>query len=118
MEQVPLKTQITDAFGLDEVRHVLNEAIYNEVALANARCAYFERSCRAFEAQYQMSSGEFMQRFESGVLGDDASYFDWYAAKRGFDLWERNLRLAASSCSVKSMIRMEVKDATNHSGDS
>jgi len=30
-----------------------------------------------------------MQQFESGALGDDAEYFDWYAAKRGCDLWER-----------------------------
>ena len=32
-----------------------------------------------------MSSDEFMQRFEAGELGDDAVYFNWYAAKRGLD---------------------------------
>ncbi len=60
-----------------------------EVNLANARRAHFERACQAFEQRHQMSSEEFMQQFESGALGDGAEYFDWYAAKRGLDLWER-----------------------------
>jgi len=34
-----------------------------------------------------------MQRFEAGELGDDADYFDWFAAKRGLDLWDRRCRI-------------------------
>ena len=63
------------------------------VDLADARRTYFERACRTFEQQHQMSSEEFMQQFESGALGDEAIYFDWYAAKRGLDLWERRFRI-------------------------
>ena len=40
-----------------------------------------------------------MQQFESGSLGDAAAYFDWYTAKRGFDLWEHKL-LILSGVSV------------------
>jgi len=36
-----------------------------------------------------MTSEEFMQRFEAGELGDDAIYFEWYAAKRGRDVMRR-----------------------------
>ncbi len=89
MEQITLKTQSSTAASLDEIRHVLSHALHNEAELAGARRAYFERTCRAFEQQHQMSSEEFMVQFESGALGDDAEYFDWYAAKRGFDLWKR-----------------------------
>ncbi len=63
------------------------------VDLASAQHTYFERACRTFEQQHQMSSEEFMQQFESGALGDEAIYFDWYAAKRGLDLWERRFRI-------------------------
>jgi hypothetical protein len=49
----------------------------------------FEDRCRAFELEYHMSSDEFMQRFEAGELGDDAIYFDWYAAKCGLDVMRR-----------------------------
>ena len=49
----------------------------------------FEDRCRAYELEYHMSSDEFMQRFEAGELGDDAVYFDWYAAKCGLDVMRR-----------------------------
>jgi len=48
-----------------------------------------EQVCRAFELEYNMSSDEFMRRFEAGELGDDAVYFDRYAAKRGMDIREK-----------------------------
>jgi len=65
---------------------VLDSALRHEADLADARRTHFERACRAFEQRYKMSSEEFMRQFESGALGDDADYFDWYAAKRGLDL--------------------------------
>ena len=93
MEEIALKTQFSTVVDCDEVRKVLDSALRHEADLANARRTYFERACRAFEQQYQMSSEEFMRQFESGALGDDAVYFDWYAAKRGLDLWERRFRI-------------------------
>ncbi len=93
MEEIALRTQFSTVTQLDEVRHVLNSALHREADLANARRAYFERACLAFEQQFRMSSEEFMRQFESGALGDEALYFDWYAAKRGLDLWERRYRI-------------------------
>ena len=43
-----------------------------------------------------MRSAEFVQRFEAGELGDVADYFDWFAAKRGLDLWERKLGILSA----------------------
>ncbi len=40
-----------------------------------------------------MSSDEAMQGFESGELGDDEYLFNWYAVKRGFDYWDREVRI-------------------------
>jgi hypothetical protein len=68
-------------------------ALRHEADLAGVRRAHFERICQAFEQRYWMSSEEFIQQFESGTLGDDAEYFDWYAAKRGLDLWERRFHI-------------------------
>ncbi len=93
MERIALRTQFSTGVNWGEVREVLSSAPRNETELADARRTYFGRARRAFEQQYQMSSGEFMQQFESGVLGDDADYFDWYAAQRGLDLWERRFRI-------------------------
>ena len=93
METIALRTHISTGVNLDEVRKVLGNALRHQVDLASARRTYFERACRACEQQHQMSLEEFMQQFESGTLGDDAEYFDWYAAKRGFDLWERRFHI-------------------------
>ena len=93
MEEIALRTQFSTVVNRDEVRKVLGSALRNESELASARRTYFERACRAFEQQHQMSSEEFMRQFESGALGDNAEYFDWYAAKRGLDLWERRFRI-------------------------
>jgi hypothetical protein len=42
-----------------------------------------------------MSSDEFVDKLESGELDDSDDYFDWFAAKKGFDIWERRLRILA-----------------------
>jgi hypothetical protein len=79
--------------GQAEIREALQTALRNESELARARRDSFEHACRAFEQQHQMSSAQFVQRFDAGELGDDAKYFDWYAAKRGLDIWARRFRI-------------------------
>jgi hypothetical protein len=43
--------------------------------------------CENFEKKYEMDSDIFMEKFDSGKLGDDDDFFEWYAAKRGLDIW-------------------------------
>ena len=93
MGEIALRTQFAAGIDGDEVRRVLSHALRNEVELAITRRGYFERTCQDFEQKHEMSSEEFMQQFESGVLGDDVEYFDWYAAKRGLDLWQRRFTI-------------------------
>lgn len=95
MAALALKAKLPKDVNLDEVRTVLNGALRQETELARARQAHFERACLSFEQQYNMSSDAFMRQFEAGLLGDDAAYFDWYAAKRGFDLWKRKSAILA-----------------------
>ncbi|MEW6667272.1 MAG: hypothetical protein AB1512_18875 [Thermodesulfobacteriota bacterium] len=90
--EIALRAQ-SSAANTEEVRSVLGAALRNETELARTRRSYFDRTCRTFEQHYQMSSDEFMRQFESGALGDDAEYFDWYAAKRGLDLWDKRVRI-------------------------
>ena len=93
MDEIALRAEISDTVSQDEIRKVLDGALRHEADLASARRAHFERICQDFEQQYRLSSVEFMDQFESGALGDDAEYFDWYAAKRGLDLWERRFHI-------------------------
>lgn len=56
MGEIALKATFPAQVQLDKVRRVLNSALGQEAELANTRRAYFERACKAFEQQYQMSS--------------------------------------------------------------
>jgi 4-alpha-glucanotransferase len=51
--------------------------------------------CKRFEEKYNMHSDVFMDKWGSGKLDDSDDYFDWFAAKKGFDIWARRLRILA-----------------------
>lgn len=48
---------------------------------------------RKFEKKRGMTSDEFLEEFESGLLGDGQDFFDWYAAKRGLDIWRERFEI-------------------------
>jgi hypothetical protein len=93
MGTIALEADLRGGVNADEVRSVVGAALRREAELARARRDQYARACRAYEERYTMTSDTFMQQFESGELGDAADYFDWFAAKRGLDLWERKLRI-------------------------
>ncbi|NQE55097.1 hypothetical protein C5S29_16110 [ANME-1 cluster archaeon GoMg3.2] len=47
----------------------------------------------SFERKYKMSSEEFIQKFESGDLGDDAEWFDFLFAYRAYEHVRKKLKL-------------------------
>ncbi len=73
----------------EETRPVIDEVLKEHAGFAYIRFTGFEKECRTYEARYGMGSEEFLRRFESGDMGDDLHWFDWYAALRGKKLWER-----------------------------
>ncbi len=81
-----LKTKLT-GYEKGDIRDAVSYALTFTVAQSQQRFTYYENACLEFERQFNMNSDEFMRQFESGELGDDLVYFDWYAAKRGLDIW-------------------------------
>ena len=80
-------------FSDSDVESTVAYALGRELEQARLRRDYFARQCQGFEESYGMDSDTFLQKFEQGELGDAADYFDWYAAKRGLDLWEKRYRI-------------------------
>ena len=78
---------------MDDVRAALKAALGREAVLACTRRNAYERTCQDFEAQFKITSDQFLRDFEAGTLGDDLECFDWYAAKRGLDLWDRRTEI-------------------------
>lgn len=93
MATIALETRLDDTVNLHEIQDTLREALHRECRFADTQRHHFRQQCRAFEQQYSLSSDEFLKRFEAGELGDAADYFDWYAAQRGADLWQRRFTI-------------------------
>lgn len=72
-----------------ETRQILEETFKRERDFAQARLLKFDQECQEFEERYHMDSEQFLEQFESGELGDDVQWFDWYAVVRGRKIWER-----------------------------
>lgn len=85
---IALKVQSND-FSLANVREVVDYALRDQLRHVQFRRDHFAEMCHSFENEHGLSSDEFLRRFDEGKLGDDAYLFDWYAAKRGLDLWHR-----------------------------
>ena len=82
-----------NGFAEAEVATVVADAIRVQAEQAEARRGYFLAECKRFEDIHNMTSDVFLEKFESGELGDDEEWFDWFAAKRGFDNWNRQFQI-------------------------
>ena len=92
-----LKTNLQE-YANNDVRNVVSFALTSASAQAKQRYIYYASLCEKFEQKFSLNSNEFMQKFENGDIGDDQEYFDWYAAKRGLDIWhERQVILEGIS---------------------
>ena len=69
------------------VEDVVMAALRDQAHLARLRLVQFQNECRAFEERFQMTTDDFAARFEAGELGDNEEWFDWFAARRGRELW-------------------------------
>lgn len=70
----------------------IKSALTRDAHIASYKKEKYLRVCKQFEKKYSMDSNEFMDKLESGKLDDRDDFFDWYAAKKGLDIWDRRLR--------------------------
>lgn len=76
-----------------DIRDAVSFALSSAVAQARQRFEHYDGLCHQFEQKYKLSSDEFTLQFDAGSLGDEMDYFDWYAAKRGLDLWRERYEI-------------------------
>ena len=88
MESPESERPLRPVAKLREVHNIIALALKNESEIAKYRRDEFAKICEQFERKYQMDSDTFLKRFENGELGDDLDFFDWFAAKRGLNIWQ------------------------------
>ncbi|AKB77703.1 hypothetical protein MSHOH_1220 [Methanosarcina horonobensis HB-1 = JCM 15518] len=88
-----LTLDIKDDFTPQEVSEVIRAALDQNERVAKYKIKKCSSICEDLEIRYGMDSDLFMEKFDSGELGDDDDFFDWYAAKRGLDIWNKKLKI-------------------------
>ena len=91
-----IKISIEGDFPREEVSDVITSALKRDVDIASYKKNRYQEICHRFEKKYGMPSDDFMVKFESGKLDDRDDYFDWYAAKKGLDIWDKKIRILTS----------------------
>lgn len=86
---MPYEYNMPAGYAEEEVQEVIDESIASRLAFAQRRLSAYQASCATFEQHYGMSTQEFLDKFESGTLGDQQEWFDWYAAAEGKKIWCR-----------------------------
>ncbi len=71
----------TDARHADE--SLIREALLRELKLYEARERLATEEIADLERKHGMRSDEFMNLFETGQIGDDRQYFEWWGLIRG-----------------------------------
>ncbi|MDH4164547.1 MAG: hypothetical protein OEW15_17935 [Nitrospirota bacterium] len=64
-------------------------SLKREYSLYSNAVAFYKGEVRKLEQKHRLSTPVFLKRFEAGVLGDDADYFDWYAFAKLLARWQQ-----------------------------
>lgn len=64
-------------FSSDVIDRAIDKLLSTEVAQARNELCELEARLAAYEAQYEISSDAFYQRFRAGELGDDIDFVEW-----------------------------------------
>ncbi len=64
---------------------IIQDALRRELALFETRERLVLSEIKDMEQKYGMTSSEFWNKFEIGVLGDDQDYFVWWSLIRGLE---------------------------------
>ncbi len=67
----------------------MKTSLKREYALYTNAIAFYQKAIRELEKKHRLSTRVFLNRFESGKLGDDADYFDWYAFATLLSQWRQ-----------------------------
>ena len=67
----------------------IKTSLKREYDLYSNAMAFYKNTLKAFEQKYQLSTQAFLKKFETGQLGDEADYFDWYAFAKLLAKWRK-----------------------------
>jgi hypothetical protein len=87
------KVDILLSFGAThELNNSLNKLIFFQIAKYRNHINQIDHELKSFETRYKMSSEEFFNKFESGLLGDAADFFEWAGLYENSLLYKKRIQ--------------------------
>ena len=77
----------------EEAMNIVKSGLAIEENILKMSLGEYKKDLETFERKYKMSSEEFIQKFESGDLGDEAKWFDFLFAYRAYEHVRKKLKL-------------------------
>ena len=62
-------------------------SLKREYDLYTSAMAFYKTALKEFEQKHKVNTRTFVKKFESGQLGDESDFFDWYAFAKLLDRW-------------------------------
>jgi hypothetical protein len=75
---------------------IIVEALQREKALLRVKARILKSRIEDFEKRFNMKSEEFLEKFESGELGDDGELFLWWSFLQALKGIEERMRIVES----------------------
>jgi len=67
----------------------IKTSLKREYDLYSNAMVFYKKTLKEFEQKHKVSTQVFLKKFESGQLGDEADYFDWYAFAKLLAKWRK-----------------------------
>ncbi len=80
-----------------ELTKELKSSLKREYDLCSNAVAFYRKTVKKFEKRYNLTTIAFLKKFDSGILGDESDYFDWYAYAKLLQEWQDTLTALRSA---------------------
>ncbi|MBW2345987.1 MAG: hypothetical protein JRF53_18720 [Deltaproteobacteria bacterium] len=67
----------------------IKTSLKREFALYSNAMAFYKNVLKELERKHGLGTQAFLKKFESGQLGDESDFFDWYAFAQLLDRWRK-----------------------------
>lgn len=67
----------------------LKTSLKREYLLCSNAASFYKKALKEFEHKYHFTTQSFLKKFESGLMGDEAEFFDWYAFAKLLAQWQK-----------------------------
>ena len=72
-------------------QQIIHQAIEKEISLGKYLLSSYSEKMKLLEKKYKITTAGFVRSFESGKMGDEQDFFEWFSLYKGKKHWEEKL---------------------------